>query len=98
VSTFYDFYGFKNRTATAPEQLEQAIAQLVNPDNLHRFIPYVQCYEFEALLFAVPEQTVSWLQGSTQSLQQMRDVVRVTRAGKRQPANQPIAPVKRFIQ
>lgn len=83
VSTFYDFYGFKNRTATAPEQLEQAIAQLVNPDNLHRFIPYVQCYEFEALLFAVPEQTVSWLQGSTQSLQQMRDVVRAAGSPER---------------
>lgn len=76
VSTFYDFYGFKGRTASTPEQLEQAIAQLVRPENQHRFLPYVQCYEFEALLFAVPEQTVSWLQGSTQALQQMRDAVR----------------------
>lgn len=83
VSTFYDFYGFKNRTATTPEQLEQAIALLVNPHHLHRFIPYVQCYEFEALLFAVPEQTVSWLQGSTQTLQQMRDAVRIAGSPER---------------
>lgn len=77
VSTFYDFYGFKNRTATTPEELERAIAQLVDPDNQHRFIPYVQCYEFEALLFAVPEQTVDWLRGSADALKHMQDAVRV---------------------
>lgn len=85
VSTFYDFYGFKNRTAITPEELEQAITQLVNPENQHRFIPYVQCYEFEALLFAVPEQTVDWLQGDAEALQQMQEAVR--RAGSPERVN-----------
>jgi hypothetical protein len=79
VSTFYDYYGFKNRTANSAEQLEQEIRDLVNVDSHHRFIPYVQCYEFEALLFAVPVQTVEWLQGNNDALQEMQDAVR--RAG-----------------
>ncbi len=85
VSTFYDFYGFKNRTATSPEQLEQEIKQLANTATQHRFIPYVQCYEFEALLFAVPEQTVDWLQGNNEALQEMQEAVR--RAGSPERVN-----------
>jgi Domain of unknown function (DUF4276) len=76
VSTLYDFYRFKGRGELSIEQLELAIGELVVPDRRVRFIPYVQRYEFEALLFAVPQQAVEWLQGSAAHLVQMQDAVR----------------------
>lgn len=76
VSTLYDFYGFKGRGALGIEQLELAIGELVQPDWRRRLVPYVQRYEFEALLFAVPEQAVDWLQGSAVELEAMQTAVK----------------------
>ena len=76
VSTLYDFYGFKGRGDHTTEALEQAIGELVNPDHQHRFLPYVQRYEFEALLFAVPEHVVTHLQGDSGQLQIMQAAVK----------------------
>lgn len=76
VSTLYDFYRFKGRGELNIEQLELAIGELVAPDRRKRLIPYVQRYEFEALLFAVPQHAVDWLKGSAAQLAQMQDAVK----------------------
>lgn len=76
VSTLYDFYRFKGRGELSIEQLELAIGELVPLDWRTRLVPYVQRYEFEALLFAVPQHAVEWLQGSAAQLAQMQDAVK----------------------
>ena len=76
VSTLYDFYRFKGRGELSIEQLELAIGELVQPDWRMRLVPYVQRYEFEAFLFAVPQQAVDWLQGSAVQLVAMQDAVK----------------------
>lgn len=75
VSTLYDFYKFKGRDDRSIEQLEVAIGELIDPQRRARLTPYVQRYEFEALLFAVPQQAVEWLQGSGVQLKAMQDAV-----------------------
>lgn len=52
VTTFYDFYGFSNRTTDDIDELEQVMFELFNDI---KFIPYIQKYEFETLLFSKPE-------------------------------------------
>ena len=76
VSTFYDFYGFKGREARNIDQLEAAIAELVDTGRRMRLIPYVQSYEFEALLFGVPQQAVDLMGGSAAQLAEMQLAVR----------------------
>lgn len=76
VSTFYDYYGFKGRGQRTMDGLENAIALEVDPSYRRRLIPYVQKYEFEALLFASPDKTVEWLQGSPDQLELMRRAVK----------------------
>jgi len=60
ITTFYDFYGFKNRPTPNVKTLEEAIGGEVNKiftrngrcfnaDTVH---PYIQLHEFEALLFS----------------------------------------------
>jgi hypothetical protein len=76
VSTLYDFYGFKGRAGRSIDQLEVAIGELVQLERRARLTPYVQRYEFEALLFAVPQQAVTWLQGTAGQLAAMQDAVK----------------------
>ena len=57
ITTLVDYYGFKNIKGRSKAQLEQAIldeAQTLITRNFEacRVIPYVQMYEFEALLFS----------------------------------------------
>ena len=66
VTTLIDFYGLKTehgfpmwteskKNSTINEQLdtlEMAMKNDLNQSIRHRFIPYIQVYEFEALLFA----------------------------------------------
>lgn len=52
VTTLYDFYGFNNRPTDNVDELEQVMSQLFNN---RKFIPYIQKYEFETLLFSKPE-------------------------------------------
>lgn len=85
VSTFYDFYGFKGREDRSIEQLEAAIGALVDGDRRLRLIPYVQRYEFEALLFGVPHQAVDLMGGSAVQLEEMQQAVR--RAGSPELVN-----------
>lgn len=69
-TTLIDVYGLDNhfpgfeetrllRPYNRVAQLEQAFGERINH---HRFIPYLQLHEFEALLFANPALTESWLQ------------------------------------
>ena len=51
VTTFYDYYGFQNKGSLSVELLEKKIFNLFNNK---KFIPYVQKYEFETLLFSDP--------------------------------------------
>ncbi len=51
VTTFYDFYGFSNRSTDDVDELENMIFELFNDK---KFIPYIQKYEFETLLFSKP--------------------------------------------
>lgn len=56
VSTFYDFYGFKDKSDDeTKETLEQKIRGHVHENVRAKIIPYVQMYEFEGLLFSSPE-------------------------------------------
>ncbi len=76
VSTLYDYYQFKGRGTRNVDELEAAIADLVAPDQRSQLLPYVQRYEFEALLFAVPQHAVEWLQGSPDRGREMEEAVR----------------------
>jgi len=52
VTTFYDFYGFNKKPTNDINELENIIYKLFNN---HRFLPYIQKYEFETLLFSNPK-------------------------------------------
>ena len=76
VSTLYDFYGFKARQGRNIDQLIEDMLNLVKAEQQQRFIPYIQSYEFEALLFSAPEQTVEWMSGDEQQLEKIKDAVK----------------------
>lgn len=66
ITTLVDFYGFKQNHYPNREGLEKAIMQAVNTlihniDPSTKFIPYVQMYEFEGLLFTDVQQ-FEWVQ------------------------------------
>ena len=85
VSTLYDFYGFKNRDGRTVQALEAAVAQRFNAARQVRLTPYVQMYEFEALLFAAPEQTHATLGGPATQLQDLQ--LAVAEAGSAEAVN-----------
>lgn len=74
-TTFFDFYGlpesFPGKAAhpttamieTKAEGIQTALVELLTEklgeNAMQRFIPYVQMYEFEALLFSAPEKLAS---------------------------------------
>lgn len=69
-TTLIDLYGLNNQFPAFDEtrllrpydrvaQLEKAFEERINH---YRFIPYLQLHEFEALLFADPTHTETWLQ------------------------------------
>jgi len=82
ITTFVDFYGFKNNNATSREALESEILTAVqalfkNQDITQQFRPYVQMYEFEGLLFTDVNE-FEWVQDAWndekhQQLQIIRD-------------------------
>ena len=82
VTTFYDYYGFKKRESRSVIELEKAIGKLAETTLL---IPYIQQYEFEALIFAVPESAVEWLEGKTPQLTEMQNAVQ--KAGSPEKVN-----------
>lgn len=54
VTTFYDLYGFKRRQGKNAGELERDILERVDQKQRRRLIPYIQQYEFEALVFSDP--------------------------------------------
>lgn len=69
-TTFFDYYGLpqsfpgkdslpdgadiKDKAAAVQDALNEKLAGLIGDDPMRRFIPFVQMYEFEALLFSDP--------------------------------------------
>lgn len=81
ISTFVDLYGFQGAKMNSKQQLEFGIVdtltrQITNFDKT-KVIPYVQQYEFEALLFADVNQFVwvldGWNEAVRNKLQAIRD-------------------------
>ena len=64
LTTLVDYYGFKDRDGRSPEELETAIGEqtrkVLGVREDRKLLPYVQCHEFEALLFADIE-AFDWL-------------------------------------
>jgi len=53
VTTLYDFYGFKKlSTDETKASLEQKIKDSIKQSQQGKIMPYIQMYEFEALLFS----------------------------------------------
>jgi hypothetical protein len=71
VTTFYDFYRFNNRPADDIDELEEMIYNLFNNT---KFIPYVQQYEFETLLFSKPEYYEEYF-GDEQVSEKMKKII-----------------------
>jgi hypothetical protein len=64
VTTLYDFYGFKKRGLfdnETKQSLEVKIKDKIKLDQQHKFIPYIQMYEFEALLFSDSQKMANGL-------------------------------------
>ena len=56
VTTLYDFYGFSRKEeGVTKESLQRRLVDAMHETIRERFIPYVQMYEFEGLLFSSPE-------------------------------------------
>lgn len=63
VSTFYDFYGFKQKSESETKtSLESKIQKSIKEELRGKLIPYIQMYEFEGLLFSSPEAIAMVLQ------------------------------------
>ena len=54
VTTLYDFYGFKKRNDRTIEELLRDFKNAISQEHHRHFIPYIQKYEFETLLFSKP--------------------------------------------
>lgn len=62
TTTLYDFYGFKRVSGNETKQtLEEKIKQSIKKDQRNKIIPYIQMYEFEALLFSDNEKMAAGL-------------------------------------
>lgn len=62
VTTLYDFYGFKKKSTDETKQsLEEKIKEKIKENQRQNIIPYIQMYEFEALLFSDSEKMASGL-------------------------------------
>lgn len=80
VTTFVDFYGYKNTNAATRIELENeimaAVEAVIKGANIQqKFKPYVQMYEFEALLFTDVNE-FDWVQDgwSADALEKLRGI------------------------
>lgn len=74
IATLYDFYGFKGRGECTVDELECAILEAVPNEKRHYVIPYIQQYEFEALLFSAPEIMSDHL-GDVKKTMQLKNII-----------------------
>jgi len=102
VTTFVDFYGYKNNNASNRFELEAEImtaAQTLfkNMDISQTFKPYVQMYEFEALLFS-DVNAFDWLQDawSVESLRKLEAIKAEFETPEAINNNKETAPSKRL--
>jgi len=72
VTTFYDFYGFTKRPTDNIDELELTLYNLFSNN---KFVPYVQKYEFETLLFSKPEYFTDYF-GSDRVEIEMKKIIR----------------------
>ena len=89
-TTFFDFYGLpadfpgkkeamdengsKNKSACLLSALKNQLQNKLSENQFRRFIPYVQMYEFEALLFSDPEKLASIINSkNTQDFAKIRE-------------------------
>lgn len=61
VTTLVDYYGFKKRGSMTVADVEREIVERAPAAAHEKIIPYVQKYEFEALLFSDPAAVVKHL-------------------------------------
>ncbi len=64
ITTLYDFYGFKPKGLDkneTKESLEEKIKNKIEESQRDKIIPYIQMYEFEALLFSDSEKMAKTL-------------------------------------
>lgn len=71
VTTLYDFYGFNNRPTDNIDELEHIMFELFNDI---KFIPYIQKYEFETLLFSKPEYFTGFF-GNDKTSKEMQKMI-----------------------
>jgi hypothetical protein len=95
VTTLYDFYGFRDRGSRTIEQLQDAIWELVSRDT--RCLPYVQCYEFEALVFSGPLEAANIL-GDPNVASSMTEIVKQCGAPEQINDNKATCPSRRLKQ
>ncbi len=72
VTTLYDLYRFVGREGRDAEAMEQVMAEVAG--GVANLIPYVQRYEFEALIFSDPE-TLAYEFSEPNSLKKLSDVL-----------------------
>ena len=71
VTTFYDFYGFSKRPTDDIDKLEKTLFDLFGNA---KFIPYIQKYEFETLMFSDPEYFQSYF-GDDKITTEMKKII-----------------------
>jgi hypothetical protein len=73
VTTFVDFYGFKNKDAKSVDEIEQ---ELSDKSNAKCFIPYLQLYEIEALWFSNIEIIKQVKNADSQQFEKLKNIQR----------------------
>lgn len=72
VSSFYDFYGFKNKGDAPKQELEDKLYKGINNP---KFIPYIQRHEFEALLFSNIDIINQELNGNEKRYKELEKII-----------------------
>ena len=79
VTSLVDFYGFRDKGADNPEQLEQRVFQEVDRKvnrswDQSRVFPYIQRHEFEALLFSDVAAFAGAINAPEESVAELRSI------------------------
>ena len=77
VTSFVDYYGFRNRSDKSAEELECLVRKEVEHkigSSASRILPYVQKHEFEALLFSDVDAFSDHVDASPETVRLLKDV------------------------
>lgn len=100
VTCFVDFYGFQGAAGLSKQDIEQQIQEGLSDKGLstRKTLPYVQRYEFEALLFSNIERFEYVLDGWNDDVKQQLQNIRTTFATPEEINNsKETAPSKRIL-